>query len=462
MRPQSEARSQRQNEMGSSGTSLRRALLRGDVAVGVWGTGYIGYSTMANFAANGVKCIGADIDPSVVQTINNGKVPVPNLEYWLGFDPKPLVDTGMIRATVDWHELLDPKVAVHMIAIPTEKGDKPWDGALRDVMQKIASEDARPDNLKLVIIESTLTPGKTDELVIPTLESGRLKVGRDILAGVAPRRDWFISPEKNLKYLPRVLGGTTPETTRLMVDVLSIICDRLLPASDHRHAEMIKSIENAYRHVEITLANQLSLAYPEIDMTEVLRLVGTKWNVGVYHPSFGTGGYCIPLSSQYVLSGTKRPETLSILKAAVETDKAQPQTVADSLVAKGARKVGILGLSYKGDLKVHILSPTLGIVQRLKERNVDVRVHDPYYSKEEIEKITGVEAFEFPTGLKQFDTIIVTAGHRTYSAIPEAALFENLRNCKLVLDNVEETWKKFNFKQQGISYHAAGDAGWLT
>jgi len=448
--------------MASSGTSLRRALLRGDATVGVWGTGYIGYSTMANFAANGVKCVGADIDPSIVQTINDGKVPVPNLEYWLGFDPKPLVDTGMIRATLDWHELLDPKVAVHMIAIPTEKGDKPWDGALRDVMQKIAGEDARPDNPKLVVIESTLTPGKTDELVIPTLESARLKVGRDILAGVAPRRDWFISPEKNLKHLPRVLGGTTPEATKRMTDVLSIICDRLLPASDHRHAEMIKSIENAYRHVEITLANQLSLAYPNIDMTEVLRLVGTKWNIGVYHPSFGSGGYCIPLSSQYVLSGTKQPEKLSILKAAVETDKTQPHAVADSIVARGGKRVGILGLSYKGDLKVHILSPTLGIVQRLGERKVEVKVHDPYYSEEEIRKITGVEAFVFPTGLKEFDTIIITAGHRMYGAVPEAVLLENLHNCKLILDNVEETWKKFNFKQQGIAYHVAGDAGWLT
>jgi hypothetical protein len=181
---------------------------------------------------------------------------------------------------------------------------------------------------------------------------------------------------------------------------------------------------------------------------------------------FTTSGWlvhnCIPLSSQYVLSGTKQPEKLSILKAAVETDKTQPHTVADSIVARGAKNVGILGLSYKGDLKVHILSPTLGIVQRLRERKVEVKVHDPYYSKEEIEKITGVGAFEFPTGLKQFDAIIVTAGHRMYNAITEAALFENLRNCRLILDNVEETWRKFNFKQLGISYHVAGDAGWLT
>jgi len=440
---------------------LKRRLLRGEALVGVWGTGYIGYSTLANFAANGVKCLGTDLNPSTVQTINEGKVPVPNLEYWLGFDPKPLVFEGMFRATVDWHELLNDRIAVHMIAIPTEKGDKPWDGALRDVAEKIAKVNPKQDCPPLLIIESTLTPNKTDELVIPILESSGLKVGKNILLGVAPRRDWFITPEKNLKNLPRVVGGTTPDTTRLMVSVLSIVCDRVLPASDHRHAEMVKSIENAYRHVEITLANQLSLAYPNVDMIEVLGLVGTKWNVGTYHPSFGTGGYCIPLSSQYVFSGTKHPDRLSILKATMETDKKLPQIVADSIVGRGAKKVGVLGLSYKGDLKVHILSPTLAIVERLREKGIDVKVHDPYYSKDEIEKIAGTGAFDFPSGLKEFDTVLVVAGHRAYSAIPEATLLENLRNCKLILDNVEETWKKFDFRQLGIEYHAAGEAGWL-
>jgi nucleotide sugar dehydrogenase len=297
--------------------------------------------------------------------------------------------------------------------------------------------------------------------VIPILESSGLKVGKSILLGVAPRRDWFITPEKNLKNLPRVVGGTTPDTTRLMVSALSIVCDRVLPASDHRHAEMMKSIENAYRHVEITLANQLSLAYPNVDMIDVLGLVGTKWNVGTHHPSFGTGGYCIPLSSQYVFSGTKHPDRLSIIKATMKTDKKLPQIVADSIVGRGAKKVGVLGLSYKGDLKVHILSPTLAIVDRLKEKGIDVKVHDPYYSKDEIEKIAGTGAFHFPSGLKEFDTVLVVAGHRAYGAIPEATLLENLRNCKLILDNVEERWKKFDFRQLGIEYHAAGEAGWL-
>jgi len=440
---------------------LRRQLLEGQRKIAVWGTGYIGFSTMANFASEGVTCVGTDVSERIISTISAGKTPVPNMEYWLGFNPKYLVDSGMMTATVDWNKVLSPEFAVHMIAIPTEKEDKPWDGALEDVVTKIASHVSKSEDPPLVIIESTLTPNKTDQLVIPIFERKRLTVGKDILLGVAPRRDWFISPEKNLRSLPRIVGGTTPETTELMTEVLSIVCDSLVPAPDHRHAEIVKSVENAFRHVEITLANQLSLAYPSLNMIEVLRLVGTKWNVGVFHPSFGSGGYCIPLSSKYVLEGAESPEYLTILKETISTDGALPSIVADHIADNGFKDVGILGLSYKGDLKVHVLSPALRISKRLMERGVNVKINDPYYTHEEIGKIAGTSAFDFPDGLSEFDCIIIVAGHRLYRAIPESQLKRHLTKCKLVVDNLEETWKNFSWGSIGPKYLIAGDRNWL-
>jgi len=439
----------------------RRQLLEGNRKVAVWGTGYIGFSTMANFAARGVSCVGTDPSPAIVSSINSGRNPVPNMEYWLGFDTKYLVESKMMRATEDWQELLAPEFAIHMIAIPTEKGDRPWDGALEDVIRKIARQTTKPNEPSLVVIESTLTPNKTDNLVIPILESNGLRVGKDILLGVAPRRDWFISAEKNLKSLPRVVGGTTLETTELMVEVLGITCDHLIPAADHRHAEIVKSIENAFRHVEITLANQLSLAYPTLNMTEVLRIVGTKWNVGTYHPSFGTGGYCIPLSSQYVLEGAERPERLTILKETIATDSELPTILADRVTDRGFRNVGILGLAYKGDLKVHVLSPTLRIAKRLMKRGVTVKINDPYYTPEELKKLSGAETFEFPQGLSEFDCVLIVAGHRLYRAIPEIRIKGCLRNCRLIIDNVEEIWRDFDWKSSGIQYLVAGDSNWM-
>jgi nucleotide sugar dehydrogenase len=439
--------------------SLRKQLLKGQRKIAVWGTGYIGFSTMANFAARGVTCVGTDVSENIVSAINSGRMPVPNLEYWLGYDTSYLVKSGMMRATTEWKDVLKPDFAVHMIAIPTEKEDKPWDGALQDVISKIA--EARWNEPLLIIIESTLTPKTTDTLVIPILEREGLSVGKDILLGVAPRRDWFISPEKNLKSLPRVVGGTTPETTARITEVLGIICDRLMLAPDHRHAELVKSVENAFRHVEITLANQLSIAYPSLNMTEVLRLVGTKWNIGTYHPSFGTGGYCIPLSSKYVLEGAERPDRLTILRETITTDNSLPHLVADRIADTGVKRVGILGLSYKGDLKVHVLSPTLRMSRRLMERHIDVKINDPYYTSEEIGRLTGLESFEFPEGLSEFEGIVIIAGHRLYRAVPEEQLKKQLGNCKIVFDNIEEAWRSYDWNSLGIKYYAAGDSNWI-
>lgn len=441
--------------------ALKEKLLSGEKSIGVWGIGYIGYSSMAHFANRGVRCLGTDVDADKVGKINKGILPIKNIEYWLGFDTRPLVTTGMMKATTEWQQLISEDVPVHLICIPTEKDDVPYNGILVDVVGKLCRfNKSGAKSPPLIIIESTLTPNTTEQIIIPAFEKKGMKVGRDILVGVAPRRDWFISPEKNLRNLPRVVGGTTPETTALMGEVLGIVCDTILPAKDHRHAELVKSIENAYRHVEITLANQLSLAYPDIDMRQVLALVGTKWNIGTYHPSFGTGGYCIPLSSQYVLSGTRSADRLSILNSAIETDRNLPLLVAEAVVKKGARKVGILGLAYKGDLKVHTLSPTLRIVARLKEKGIAVKVHDPYYTAGEIKQICDAETFRFPGDLGQFDALLIVADHRDYQAIPRNQILGNLKGCKLVLDNVG-IWNELNLGEMGIEYHVAGTENWL-
>ena len=441
--------------------TIKEKLLSGEKTIGIWGIGYIGYSSMAYFASGGVKCLGTDVDAGKVDQINKGILPIQNIEYWLGFDTKPLVTTGMMKATTDWQQLVSADIPVHLVCIPTEKDDVPYDGILIDVIEKLSTfGKVNAESPPLIIVESTLTPNTTERTIIPALEEKGIKVGRDILVGVAPRRDWFISPEKSLKNLPRVVGGTAPETTALMKEVLSIVCDTVLQAKDHRHAELVKSIENAYRHVEITLANQLSLAYPDIDMREVLALVGTKWNIGTYHPSFGTGGYCIPLSSQYVLSGTDNADRLSILNSAVATDRNLPGMVAENVIKKGGRRVGILGLAYKGDLKVHTLSPTLRIVSHLKQKGIEVRVHDPYYTAEEIAQICGADTFSFPDELGQFDTILIVADHRFYQAISYNKILANLKECKLILDNVG-IWRGFDFARAGIEYHLAGTENWL-
>ena len=136
---------------------------------------------------------------------------------------------------------------------------------------------------------------------------------------------------------------------------------------------MVKSVENAYRHMDITLANQLSLAFPKDNIREVLKLVGTKWNLETYHPGIGTGGYCIPLSSRYILSQVKNLNKLSLLRETIKTDDQMSSVIARSIKKRKLKKIGILGLSYKGDLKVSVMSKVIPLVQSLKRNKLNVK-----------------------------------------------------------------------------------------
>lgn len=442
----------------------KKALLEGKKRVGVWGVGHIGYSTMSHFAERGVQCVGYDIDPVKVEEINQGEIPIFAMDYWLGFDPKFLYQHGVARATTDWRQLVASDVAVHFVCIPTERNGEPFLKPLEDVCCKIieALQEKAFSQPPLVIIESTLTPTATDRFVIPLFDAAGLTVGKDVLIGCAPRRDWFSSADnKSLRTIPRIFGGTDQFTAQAMKDVLSIVCEILVPAPDHLHAEVVKSIENAYRHAEVALAFELSRAYPSLDMRTVLELVGTKWNVGTYYPSFGVGGYCIPLSSRYVMQGAEHPEELTLLRETVKVCEQQPLLVAQSLVQAGVKKVGILGLSYTQNVKVWAQSPTLRISECLAEAGIEVKVNDPHYTREEVGKIAGLETFEYPQGLEEFDAVLVVAGHREYRLADHMDLFQHLPNCRIVLDN-PGMWKDVDFRSVGIAYHVAGDAWWLN
>jgi len=438
---------------------IRELLLAGEKRIGLWGTGFIGYSSMAHFARNGVRCYGTDVMKDKIEALNKGEIAIPNIEYWLGFDVKPFAERGLMGGTLEWRELLTEETPVHLVCIPTEKGGAPYDDILIQVFNNICSDPQRIKKLRpLVIIESTVTPNRVDDVVIPLIQKKGIEVGKDLLLGVAPRRDWFVSPEKNLVTLPRVVGGTTPETTDLMEQVLGIVCGTVLKATDHKHAALVKSIENAYRHLDITFANQLTAAYPHINMKEVLQLVGTKWNIGTFHPSFGTGGYCIPLAPQYVIMGAEKPDELGLVHEAIKFDSAMPERVVERVAKAGFKKVGILGLAYKGDIKVDILSPTAKLVPGLKAKGIDVKVNDPYYTDAEVKQIVDAKTFRFPDDLGQFDAILLVADHMLYKATPKKKILEKLEKCKLILDNTG-IWKGLN--PPGVEYHEAGEADWL-
>ena len=424
--------------------------------IAVWGTGYIGLSTMVYFSKKKIKCVGFDINKEKIKKINSGVLPLADLEKWFGFDIKSLVKSGYLKATSNYKELTTEDFLVHFIAIPTEKNGKPYYKPLLSVLSNIAKINNSAKNPPIIIVESTLAPKVSDKKIIPFLERKKLKVGKNILLSIAPRRDWFIEGGKNLENLDRVYGSTDKQSTKVTKDVLSIVCKKLHVASSYRVSEMVKSVENAYRHMDITLANQLSLAFPKDNIREVLKLVGTKWNVETFNPGIGAGGYCIPLSSRYILSQVKSLKKLSLLRETIKTDDGMSKFIANSIKKKGLKKIGVLGLSYKGDLKVSVLSKVIPLVKSLKKKGLKVELFDPYFTDKEIFEAVKVKTFKFPGELKKFDGLIVSVNHKQFN-ISKKVLEKNTKNCKLIIDH-DGAWKKYNLKN---NYHLTGDREWI-
>ena len=424
--------------------------------IAVWGTGYIGLSTMVYFAKKKIKCVGYDINKDKIKKINSGTLPLEDLKKWFGFDIKGLVKQNYLKATSNYKNLISEDFLVHFIAIPTERNGKPYYKPLINVLNNISKIKKDRKQTPLIIVESTLAPKVSDKKIIPFLKRKKLIIGKNILLSIAPRRDWFIEGGKNLENLDRVYGSTDKKSTKVTKDVLSIVCKKLHTASSYKVSEMVKSVENAYRHMDITLANQLSLAFPKDNMREVLKLVGTKWNVEAFHPGIGAGGYCIPLSSRYILSQVKNINKLSLLRETIKTDDGMGKLIANSIAKRGLKKIGILGLSYKGDLKVSVLSKVIPLIKHLTKKRLKVKLYDPYFSKKEIYEAAKVKVFNFPKDLPNFDCLIISVDHKQFK-IPKKILENHIKNCKLIIDH-DGAWKKYNLKN---NYHLSGDDGWL-
>ncbi len=418
----------------------------------IWGVGYIGLST-AGFFSKKKKCIGFDIDKKLIKNLNKGNVKDDDFKKWLGFSIKPRVKKNKLVFFNSVKELKRFRPLVHFICIPTEKNGIPNN----EILEKVIKQIKNNFNEALIIIESTLTPGTAEKMVKKHLINF-LKRKKYFLS-VAPRRDWFVDNSKNLADMDRVFGGWSKQCTYLTKKVLSIVCKRLHQASSYKISELVKSFENSYRHVDIAMANQLSLAFPHLDVREALKLVGTKWNIGTFYPGFGSGGYCIPVSSKYILTGSKKRNKLSILKEAVKIDNSINTLIAKSIIKRKIKNVGIFGLSYKENLKVFALSPIIPFVKYLKKNGVKCSLFDPYYSKREIKKIINISSFNF-SDVSKFDCIVYHVEHSKF-LLNKSKILKNIK-CKFFLDNTSSfSNKKDFFKSKKIEYKSTGNSNWI-
>jgi nucleotide sugar dehydrogenase len=434
---------------------MKEKILNGNTTVGVVGLGYIGFSTAAYFANSGANVIGVDIDKYKVDSFNEGTVYIDNIEFWLGFNYAPLVTKyGRAKASTSLSSLSECSVV--FITVPTERDGDPYMDILEDVVENLSSV---LNKNTLVVVESTMTPGTTQRVVVGGFSDNNRE---DIFVAVAPRRDWFVAGTGHtMKSIPRIVGSSTDEGASLAKDVLEIVCDKVIVADSHWEAEMIKSVENAYRHLDITLANQLTLANPGVNMRQVLDLVGTKWNINSYHPNLGVGGYCIAPASKYVLGGVENPEIVTVLKDSVVFTDNMAKTYADILDTH--QNVLVMGLAYKGGLKVHILSPGREISSEMCSRGKNVYLDDPMYTDTEVADIVGpkVTSVDFRTNLSGKSLIIITADHAEYR-LPFRELEGKIDRGAVILD-VYGIWQthKGKFAEEGVKHVLLGEKNWV-
>jgi UDP-N-acetyl-D-glucosamine dehydrogenase len=412
--------------------------------VGVIGLGYVGLPLATEFARNGIKAIGFEVDEAKAAQINAG-------ESYIGDVPaaqiKEAVDQGLLKATTDFDLLKECDAIVICVPTPLRKTKEP------DVSFILAAAEEIQKRLRrgqLVILESTTYPGTTDEVLLPMLEETGLKLDEDFLLGFSPERVDPGNPEFQTRNIPKVVGGVTQDSTDAGACLYSKIVKDVHAVSSARVAEAAKLLENTFRAVNIGMANEMAkLCYAlDIDTWEVISAAATKpFGFMPFYPGPGIGGHCIPLDPHY-LSWKARQHGFDsrFIGLAEEVNSRMPdhvvQLVSDGLnderkAMKGSR-VLLLGVAYKRDIDDVRESPALSIIDRLRSKGCDVRYHDPFVREVHFEdthtesKGTPLSSVELSDEeLQSADCVVIVTNHSQtdYSRVTElAGLIVDTRN----------------------------------
>lgn len=430
-------------------SSLEEAIADRSAGIVIWGAGYTGLGTASAVLEAGFRCRLIDTNTSVLNSVRSHgtslrarrQVPTVPLEA-IRSGRLELASDHDAGSTTDW--------PIHVICVNTESAGEADPGSLRAVLSGIT---AGHSGVRLISIESTIVPSWLDDWILPMCASYP-SAGAGIELGCAPRRDWLLSPGLTLQSIPRVVGGTSPRAARALVQLYETICDRVLAASDARTAALVKVIENALRLVDLALVNELVVSMTGSNVREALELAGTKWNVPEYYPSLGVGGYCVPLSAEYLLQDSAMlANGSSLIRAARLANQRHFAEISGMLSSFVGTRVAILGLSYAPDVFMVNGSTSLAIAEHLRRQGHQVFVHDPLLDPAEIDASSGFFPFEYPSGLGSMDAVIVATPHTQYLDLPQR--LAECSNPPLIIDNFGTF--KVAAAAAGLRYLSVGD-----
>ena len=388
----------------------------------VVGLGYIGLPTAAMLATNGISVVGVDTDSTVVQAISEGNshIEEPGIRSLV----QKAVNSGHLTAQAEM-----PEADVFVIAVPTPiTPDKQPDlDAVRAASETISQRIKRGD---LVLLESTVSPGTTVQLVAPILETSGLKAGSDFSLAYCPER---VLPGAILRELienDRIVGGIDTRSAQRASDFYRSFVKGKIYLTDATTAEVVKLSENTFRDVNIALANELSRICSTlgVDVWEMITLANKHPRVNLLQPGPGVGGHCIPIDPWFLVSAD--PAAANIIRTSRETNDAQPRLVAQlvlDMVAGAPRpRVAVLGVTYKANVNDTRESPALEVIRALEEAGAEVSAHDPHARQFFRPLVTLEEAF------KGADAAVVLVDHQDFEGLDPKRLSQLMRSSKVL------------------------------
>jgi UDP-N-acetyl-D-glucosamine/UDP-N-acetyl-D-galactosamine dehydrogenase len=390
-----------------------------DKTVCVVGLGYVGQPLAEAFSSH-LRTIGFDIVAEKVSRINGS-------------------NGGKLLCTSDPAAIKQADFVLICVPTPVTKHKEPDLSPVRSAAEVVGR------NLKngaIVVLESTVYPGVTEEIVVPILEqqSGMI-CGTDFKVGYSPERVNPGDDAHSIDKITKIVSGMDEESTRLLAELYGLIT-HVFVARDIKTAEAAKVIENIQRDINIALMNELSLIFHKMGLStkDVLAAAGTKWNFHKYTPGL-VGGHCIPVDPYYLVYKARElgyhPQ---VILAGRAVNDYMPRHVAEMAikalndagkVIKGS-KVLIMGLTYKENVPDTRESPAREMVRALQEYRADVYGYDPLLCREEIEGF-GVKAMEKLDGMKA-DCVIVAVAHEQFKWAGLGEVEKVVKGCAAVVD----------------------------
>ena len=388
------------------------------IRIGVVGLGYVGLPLAVEFGKF-YSTVGFDINQARVAELIGGT------DSTLEVTDEELREARHASYTTELEALRDCNFFVVTVPTPIGDGKRPLLTPLRLASEMLSGVLKKGD---IVVYESTVYPGATEEFCVPFLEKGSgLKLNEDFFVGYSPERINPGDKEHRLPSILKVTSGSTPETADFVDEVYrTIITAGTHKASSIKVAEAAKVIENTQRDVNIALVNELAMIFErmDIDTEEVLIAAGTKWNFLPFRPGL-VGGHCIGIDPYYL---TYKAEQLGfhpqMILAGRRINDNMGQYVVSQLIKnmisadispKSAR-VLVLGLTFKENCPDLRNTRVVDIISELESYGAVVDVHDPWVNPAEAKAEYGIDLVTEP-GAGDYDVILIAVGHRQFVAL---------------------------------------------